>query len=454
MTSPLPAQHSKTALAESKNSQQGGFLNFCASPKSTETPSFESLISQNDQRQERKDELEEAEAAKKRKKAVDAAAVAAQVTNSGNIQSEACLDLSQDPLQLQNAESAKLMEQDKLSNQLPITESATLTAQDKLSSQLLNPQNQADISTNLEKAAVSEIDPSDLAQDLSKTDSIEAKTQKEEEAPRAAENASSKSVEDKDTDFQQMTISESEDSNDSTSGMKTAVKENEMVSLATFEDIQASAAPKAASEPAITSTNRLSAMAGLSERGAISSTENSGSSANTSSGNFSAGNPALIPINGNIDFHKTAASQASSLLKSLAPEIEKFQQTGQSQIQLDLPVGDNESVKIRLSLRAGEIRSTFITESPELREALQKAWPDFTATHRAQGVRFGESQFQDSFARNQDAASEQGRQRQYQQDSANLTDSSSQGSVKNRNPAIKPTPSPLTTRSGSINLWA
>lgn len=436
MTSPLPAQHSKTALAESKNSQQGGFLNFCASPKSTETPSFESLISQNDQRQERKDELEEAEAAKKRKKAVDAAAVAAQVTNSGNIQSEACLDLSQDPLQLQNAESAKLMEQDKLSNQL------------------LNPQDQADFSTNLEKVGVSEIDPSDSTKDLSKTDSIEAKTQKEEEAPRAAENASSKSVEDKDTDFQQMTTSESEDSNDSTSGMKTAAKENEMVSLATFEDIQASAAPKAASEPAITSTNRLSAMAGLSERGAISSTENSGSSANTSSGNFSAGNPAIIPINGNVAFDKTAASQASSLLKSLAPEIEKFQQTGQSQIQLDLPVGENESVKIRLSLRAGEIRSTFITESPELREALQKAWPDFTATHRAQGVRFGESQFQDSFARNQDAASEQGRQRQYQQDSANLTDSSSQGAVKNRNPAIKPTPSPLTTKSGSINLWA
>jgi hypothetical protein len=436
MTSPLSAQHSKTAIAESKNSQQGGFLNFCASPKSTETPSFESLISQNDQRQERKDELEEAEAAKKRKKAVDVAAVAAQVTNSGNIQSEACLDLTQDPLQLQNAVSAQLMEQDDLSNQL------------------LKTQKETDESTNLEKATASELDPSRLAKDLSKSDSIKAQTQKEEADPPALENASSKSAQDKDKDIQQVAISESKDSTDSTSGMKTAVNEDEMVSLATFEDIQASAAPKAASEPSITSTNRLSAMAGLSERGAISSTENSGSSANTSSGNFSAGNPAIIPINGNVAFDKTAASQASSLLKSLAPEIEKFQQTGQSQIQLDLPVGENESVKIRLSLRAGEIRSTFITESPELREALQKAWPDFTATHRAQGVRFGESQFQDSFARNQDAASEQGRQRQYQQDSANLTDSSSQGSVKNRNPAIKPTPSPLTTKSGSINLWA
>jgi len=436
MTSTLPAQHSKTALAESKNSQQAGFLDFCASPKSTETPSFESLISQNDQPQGRKDELEEAEAAKKRKKTVDAAAVAAQVTNSGNIQSEACLDLTQDPLQLQN------------------TDSATLTAQDKLSNQLLNQQNQADISTNLEKAAVSEIDPPDLSQNLSKTDPIEAQTQKEEKAPPAQENASSKSIQDKDKDVHQIAISESEDSNDSTSGMKTAVNEDEMVSLATFEDIQASAAPKAASEPSITSTNRLQAMAGQSERTAISSTENTGSGADTSSGNFSAGNPALISINGNVAFNKTASSQASALLKSLAPEIEKFQQTGQSQVQLDLPVGDNESVKIRLSLRAGEIRSTFITESPELREALQKAWPDFTATHRTQGIRFGESQFQDSFPRNQDAASEQGRQRQNQQEALSSDFPSRQQKAKsNPHTSLQALPNSKTS-SSSINLWA
>jgi flagellar hook-length control protein FliK len=111
-------------------------------------------------------------------------------------------------------------------------------------------------------------------------------------------------------------------------------------------------------------------------------------------------------------------------------------------------------VKIRLSLRAGEIRSTFITESPELREALQKAWPDFTATHRAQGIRFGESQFQDSFARNQDAASEQGRQRQYQPDSSNFPTSPNQSANKNRHPAIIPASTPISTKAGSVNLWA
>jgi flagellar hook-length control protein FliK len=195
-------------------------------------------------------------------------------------------------------------------------------------------------------------------------------------------------------------------------------------------------------------------MAGLSERTAIRSIENTGSEADNSSGNFSTGNPALIPISGNSAVQKNAASQASSLFRSLAPEIEKFQQTGQSQIQLELPVGDNESVKIRLSLRAGEIRSTFITESPELREALQKAWPDFTATHRTQGIRFGESQFQDSFARNQDAASEQGRQRQYQPDSSSFPASPNQSANKNRHPAIIPASTPISTKAGSVNLWA
>ena len=436
MTSPLPAQHSKPALGESKNSLQGGLLNFCAPPKNSETPSFESLISQNDQRQGRQDELEEAEAAKKRKKAQDAAAIAAQAPNSGNIQPEACLDLTQDPLQLQQGESAQLM------------------AEDHFSSKPLDAQRQADTSKAFENSTVSESDPANLTKDLSKIESTEAQTQNEEEVPPALENSDVKSTLDQEKEAKETAVSTIQDSKDTSSGMKSATFEGDMVSLTTFEDIQTSSATAAVSEPSITSANRLSAMAGLSERTAIRSIENTGSGADNSSGNFSTGNPALIPIGGNSALQKNAASQASSLFRSLAPEIENFQQTGHSQVQLELPVSDNESVKIRLSLRAGEIRSTFITESPELREALQKAWPDFTATHRAQGIRFGESQFQDSFARNQDAASEQGRQRQYQPDSSNFPASPNQSANKNRHPAIIPASSPISTKAGSVNLWA
>jgi hypothetical protein len=435
MTSPLPAQHSKSTLEEAKNSQKGGFLDFCASPKSKETASFESLIDQNDQRQERKDELEEAEAAKKRKKAVDAAAIAAQTLSSGNLQPEACLDLTQNPVQLQKGDSEKLIDQDVFPSQ-------PLYAERNINS-----------STNLNPTAGPEID-SALATNLSETISSEEETQKENQVIQTIDDAISKSARDSEEETKQTAASALEDSKDPSSGMKTAENEDDMVSLATFEDFQASPAPKAAGEVSITSTNRLSVMPSLSERAAISSTEDTGAGGDTPSENFSAGNPALMATNGNFAFQKTAASQASSLLKSLAPEIEKFQQTGHSQVQLELPVGDNESVKIRLSLRGGEIRSTFITESPELREALQKAWPDFTANHRAQGVRFGDSQFQDSFARNQDAASDQGRQREYQQE-ALASDVPSKQQQSKSSPRLPPQSLPNNkTSSSSINLWA
>jgi hypothetical protein len=436
MTSPLPTQHSKPAIGESKNSLQGGLLNFCVPPKGSEAPSFESLITQNDQRQEREDELEEAEAAKKRKKAQDAAAIAAQPANSGDIQREACLDLTQNLLHLQKGESAQLL------------------AQDDLPSQQLNTQPQTDSSKVFDNAAASDMSLGSLKKDSPNNESTEAPTQKNKEATPTSEDSDLKGVLDQDQEDPQSLVPSTEDSKDNSRGMKSATSEDEMVSLSTFEDIQTPSALQAVSEPSITSTNRLSALAGLSERTAIRSMENAGSSTDNSSSNFSTGNPALIPISGSNALDKTASAQASSLLKSLAPEMEKFQQTGQSQVQLELPVGENESVKIRLSLRAGEIRSTFITESPELREALQKAWPDFTATHRAQGIRFGESQFQDSFARNQDAASEQGRQRQYQPDSSNFPASPNQSATKNRLPAIIPTATPISTKAGSVNLWA
>jgi hypothetical protein len=435
MTSPLPAQNSKPAHGDSKNSLQG-LLNFCAPPKNSEIPSFESLISQNDQRQDRQDELEEIEAAKKRKKAQEAAAIAAQAANSGNIHTEACLDLTQDPLQLQKGASSQLM------------------AQDHISSMLLDSQRQADTSKTFENSIVLESDLANLTKDLPKIESIELQTPNKEEASPALENSNAKSTLDQEKEAKETAVFALEDSNDTSSGMKPAAIQSDMVSLTTFEDMQASSAPAAVSEPSITSANRLSTMVVLSERTTIPSIENTGSGAENWSGNFSTGNPALIPIGGNSALQKSAALQASSLFRSLAPEIEKFQQTSQSQVQLELPVGDNESVKIRLSLRAGEIRSTFITESPELREALQKAWPDFTATHRAQGVRFGESQFQDSFARNQDAASEQGRQRQHQPDSSNFPTSPNQSANKNRHPAFIPASTPISTTAGSVNLWA
>ena len=102
-------------------------------------------------------------------------------------------------------------------------------------------------------------------------------------------------------------------------------------------------------------------------------------------------------------------SQVGSLFKTLSTEVEKFQQTGQTNVQLDLKVSDHEEIKIRLTLRGGEIRSTFITESPELRDALQKAWPEFSQNSRDRGHRFSDPAFQQAFQDNHANSKEQRR---------------------------------------------
>jgi len=440
MTPPLPPQSSKPAIGESKNSQQGGFLNFCAPQKKGEqTPSFESLIGQDHHDCKRQDEIEEAEKAKKRRKSPDAALVAAQTQNSAILCAEASLEPKQVSLQEHIQEQEGLTEQ-----RLPLI-------------QLLNSEKPVDFPANAKQPAGS----ASLSETASiQTEEISEGIDFQGEKPAAlptedsasSKDSSSNSVLDQDKATSQKAILPFQDSAPASSGTKSATKDDEMVSLVTFEDIQASA--KRGVEPAITSTNRLSAFPTISERNTINTIENTDSGSKTSPENFLSGNSSLLPTNGNFAFQKTATSQAASLLKSLSPELEKFQQTGQSQVQLELPVSNSETVKIRLSLRAGEIRSTFITESQELREALQKAWPDFTATHRTQGIRFGDSQFQDSFAHNQDAASEQGRQRQYQQEISDSVLPSKQQQAKITTRTSSQSLPNNKSSSSSINLWA
>ena len=236
-------------------------------------------------------------------------------------------------------------------------------------------------------------------------------------------------------------------------GIDHATKEAKMISLATFDSMESAAiAPAAASEgleaPAA-SSDRLSTTKPL----AVSNTiplPATDKGADSTFAQLSSGNPLAASTPESQQTPTQAASQAAAVLKTLPVEISKLQQSNISQIQLDLPVGDNESVRIRLSLRGGEIHSTFITESAELRDALQKAWPDFTATHRTQGMRFADSQFQDGLRQQNDAASDQGRQRNQQQDSSSQSSDYRQPIVKKNIPQ----PPTQTNRQGKLNLWA
>ena len=608
MTSPLPAQHSKTTLSESKNSQQGGFLNFCASPKSNQKASCESLTNQNDQHQERMEELEEAETAKKRKKSVDAATIAAQATDSGNLPSKAHLDpaegLVPQPKSESEAQTADTtskntsadqsgvlqsddhnqatqdsqfhtsennpsitsttrlpkLEAKKANNPLPVdatqakntpslpvtdnlplqpanpavksenisqTEPTNLIA---LKEELLNTDGQATISsdfnafaaaaspnslpaspvpqnsnptpplqipsptlqaalatasipTNLQPASGEVIpdhnsgDPTQtplpLLETLDKASTPLVPNFKPASQPTPADSqAPQANLPDSQQQEQAKILADTKQSADnvhptenqktsnlvppalgSSIGIDHAVKEAKMISLATFESMESAtiASPTVSAElkaPATSSDRSLTAKP-LAVSNTIPLTA-ADKGADSTFAQLSSGNPLAAPTPENQQTTTHPASQAAAVLKTLPQEISKLQQSNLSQIQLDLPVGDNESVRIRLSLRGGEIHSTFITESAELRDALQKAWPDFTATHRTQGMRFADSQFQDGLRQQNDAASDQGRQRNQPQDS-------SPQSSDYRQPIVKkniPQPPTQTNRQGKLNLWA
>ena len=460
MTSPLPAQSAKSALTESKGSSKNDFFNLLApKKKNEEIQSFESLISKNDKSQERQEELEEAENSKKRRKQIDAAAFAAQVASNSPLQATPDLE---NPMGIPAAQEMP-SEQELASGEFlksnaktqPQTDSPkTAQVADKRSS-LIDSQNSAPTETlaNFDVAELKEVaTPSEDRLTLTKKSEVQGKAEVEaDDATQTVNKKNPASYNPLDQMTEAKSIRAADSALHSADGTKSAATEDDMVSLATFEDSQASYAPKTSVEPSITSANRLT-VAEISERTAIRATENAGSGFNASPENFLSANPSILQADFNGVHHKGAASQATSIFKTLSPELEKFQQSGQSQVQLELPVGENESVKIRLQLRAGEIRSTFITESPELREALQKAWPDFTATHRAQGVRFGESQFQDSFARNQDAASDQGRQKHNRADTPN--DLPAPQPVKSLHRATSQPSSANNSISSTINLWA
>jgi len=391
MTSPLPTPQTKSGSLEGRNLESAGLFQLPAVPNGSQLPSFESFIPKNDPKEQQEKELEEAEAAKKRRRMEDAAAIAAsaQTANQSDLPEVAAPSLEGNP-----------------------TKQTPTDAPDATTQSLKQKEAQ--------KEVVEEID-SEIAQEKSEADTTYSNI-----LDTAKKNAG---------------------------GMENATKEDEMISLATFDDTQGAATPTMSRESAITSVSRLASVASL-DRSAITSVSGSNSESESNFSQLTSGNPsAAIPTDARSNSANPSA-KASALFKALPPELEKFKQSGQSQIQLDLPVSESESVRIRLNIRAGEIRSTFITESPELREALQKAWPEFTATHRTPNLQFGESNFQDGLARQNSNPFDQGNRRQYQPDSdiAAVTGQPTSASVKQPAPVHQ---NPANTiRQGKVNLWA
>ena len=387
MTSPLPASQTKPGTSPERSLDGQGLFQFQNPANGAQLAPFESLIPKDDPREQREKELEETEAAKKRRKAQDAAMIAAQTQQ-------------QNPLDTKPQADAEIANQPTQQTEQPHSESLTPATKS-----LKQKENQDNAEQEIEAEISSE----------------------KKEADSTYSNILDKGK-------------------NTSDGMENAGMDDEMISLKTVDEMQGGQIPGMGRESSITSVSRLASVAAL-DRSAVTSI--SGDTADSNFSQLTSGNPSLPNPSETRSQSASPTAKATSLLKSLPIELEKFKQSGQSQIQLDLPVGENESVRIRLNIRAGEIRSTFITESPELREALQKAWPEFTATHRSPTLQFGESNFQDGLSRQNDAAFDQGRRRQYQQDADFQATGIKPFTVKTQqqNPSN-------TTRQGQVNLWA
>jgi hypothetical protein len=409
MTSPLPMP-SKPAPAEGARPDMGNFFQFLSPARGGDSskPDFESFLKQKNSDDEVQ---EEREAAKSRKKPVEAAAVAAPAWEIPSPDAE---------------------------KQAPVR--STDSSDPETPSQTVAP----DLSKSPEESESATSSPTEAAEPQENSTETQTETPVSENSNESPSEAPEETLPEppKNEETTEANSKDSEPAPSDANGMETAPTDPEMISLETFDGVESGTA--ASREPSITSIHRLTAFA-ATDRNGLAPIGASGNSAESGLGHLATGQN--IPLETRSTPNASPAAQASALFKSLGPELEKFRQTGRSQIQLDIPVSENESVRIRLSLRAGELRSTFITESPELREALQKAWPEFAQLSRDRGVRLGDPTFQQGFQDNNPAFGQNARR---ERGSAETDSGGLPGYPSTRKPAVaRPASSPTSSA-----LWA
>jgi hypothetical protein len=123
-----------------------------------------------------------------------------------------------------------------------------------------------------------------------------------------------------------------------------------------------------------------------------------------------------------------------------------------SRIEIELPVQDAKPVRVRLELRNDEIQAVFRTDSPELRDALQQAWPQFSQRSHDRGLPLGEARFESSL--NSQTSQEQ----QQQQNPSRQSPRESSAFAPEAPRAAKTTSIPvrkvLSAGAAKLSLWA
>lgn len=150
-------------------------------------------------------------------------------------------------------------------------------------------------------------------------------------------------------------------------------------------------------------------------------------------------------------------SDLAPLFEKVWAAAETLSSAHPGRMDLDVPLRDNETVRIRVELRSGEIHATIRTDSPELREALEKSWPDFATKTVERGFKLADANFS---SLRQDAGGSpggQGRDHRPEQNSWQHRPggqaSQSGGHAQPGAPSAAP-PNRVPATAGPMTLWA
>ena len=417
MTNNLSSSKLPTPMASESNRRDGGiFFPLPGFATKQGTASFESLIPKNEGKEKRDEEAEELAAAKKRKKALE------QVNQqTPTIDPSAPIALCVTP------DLAAPTSKEEFSKEATKANAETPLDGDKFPVKV----------ASTASTASAEVD-----KDTSAAQS--------DQSPKASEESSSshaKNIENTESELNDAIESSIQPASH---GMENASKDPEMISIATSDAMEFGLTPLNGQSPASPPVAN-SLAAAMADESNVSPIGAAGGSAESSLGNFSQGAGASgVPLFNNLSSKISRTSEVTTVLKTLSVEVEKLKQTGKSQIDLELPISETESVKIRLQVRGEEIRSVFITESPELRNALQKSWGEFAQTSRERGFRFGDPTFQNPSSEN-NSANQQGQEQRQSRNQQTDTSPYPMYNISRQQPQRTTTSS---VPGNSVSLWA
>jgi hypothetical protein len=102
---------------------------------------------------------------------------------------------------------------------------------------------------------------------------------------------------------------------------------------------------------------------------------------------FSSGAPATF-IGKTIVANAPAATPTlgSGTLNEVMEAADKMTSDGQSQVELQVNLGDGQQLTVRLQMSEGSFHPIFKTESPELRQAIEQSWAGFRSSASERGL--------------------------------------------------------------------